>query len=202
MISPEPADAADGANRGGGKDTPVLLIIDVQRGLDEPRLGRRNNPRAEANMARLLERWRQRSWPTVHIRHDSTEPDSPLRPELPGNNYKDEIRPLPGETEFRKSTNSAFSGTGLEAFLRGRGLKRLVAVGLTTDHCVSATVRSAADLGFDVTLVADACAAFGRDGFDGRHYSGDEIHRVNLVSLDGEFCRLCLTADLLEQSSA
>ena len=201
MISPESAAAVDGVNRSSGSDKPVLLIIDVQRGLDDPRLGQRNNPQAEENMARLLQRWRQKSWPTVHIRHDSIEPQSPLRPELPGNEYKDAIRPLPGETEFRKSTNSAFVGTGLEAFLRDRELSRLVALGLPTDHCVSATVRSAADLGFDVTLVADACAAFGRDGFDGLHYSGDEIHRVNLVSLDGEFCRLCLTAELLDPSS-
>lgn len=202
MISPEPAAAAEGVNRSDGSDTPVLLIIDVQQGLDDPRLGQRNNPQAEDNMARLLQHWRQESWPTVHIRHDSVEAESPLRPELPGNAYKDAIRPLPGETQFRKSTNSAFTGTGLEAFLRGRGFTRLIAVGLTTDHCVSTTVRAASDLGFDVTLVADACAAFGRDGFDGRHYSGDEIHRVNLVSLDGEFCHLCLTAELLDRSSA
>ena len=63
---------------------PVLLIIDVQNGLAEPALGQRNNPAAEANMARLLETWREHSWPTVHIRHDSTEADSFLRPGTTG----------------------------------------------------------------------------------------------------------------------
>lgn len=178
---------------------PILLIVDVQKGLAEPALGRRNNPAAEANMARLLETWREHSWPTVHIRHDSTEVDSYLRPGLPGNDYKDEIRPLPGETEFIKSTNSAFVGTGLEQYLRERGSERLVIVGLTTDHCVSATTRSASDLGFDVILVADACAAFERQGYDGRFYSGDEIHRVSLVSLEGEFCRVINSAELLDE---
>lgn len=180
-------------------DNPVLLIIDVQKGLAEASLGQRSNPDAEHNMATLLAAWRERSWPTVHIRHDSLEPASYLRPELPGNDYKDEIRPLPGEIEFAKSVNSAFVGTGLERYLRDRGLNRLVVVGLTTDHCVSATTRSAADLGFDVTLVADACAAFERLGYDGRHYSGEEIHRVNIVSLDNEFCRVRETARLLEE---
>lgn len=181
---------------------PVLLIIDVQKGLAEPSLGRRNNPQAENNMAALLRAWRERKWPTIHIRHNSVEKDSFLRPELPGNAYKDAIRPLPGEIEFCKSSNSAFAGTGLESYLRERDFDKLVIVGLTTDHCVSATTRAAADLGFDVTLVADACAAFARQGYDGRHYSGEEIHRVNIVSLDREFCRVRLTAQLLDDSEA
>lgn len=180
-------------------DNPVLLIIDVQRGLAEASLGQRNNPAAECNMAALLTAWRGRALPTVHIRHDSVVADSYLRPELPGNDYKDEVRPLPGETEFGKTCNSAFVGTGLEKYLRDQGFGRLIVVGLTTDHCVSATTRSAADLGFDVTLVADACAAFERRGYDGRYYSGEEIHRVNIVSLDGEFCRVRQTAQLLDE---
>ena len=175
----------------------ALIIVDVQQGLAEPGRGQRNNPLAEANMAQLLDAWRQRQMPTVHIRHCSTEPDSALRPELPGNAYKEEVRPLQGEIEFTKSSNSAFVGTGLEKHLRQHGIDRLVIVGLTTDHCVSASTRSASDLGFDVTLVTDATAAFERTGYDGQHYSGDEIHRVNLVSLDGEFCRLRDTAGVL-----
>ncbi len=53
------------------------------------------------------------------------------------------------------------------------------------------------DLGFNVTLVNDATAAFERLGYDGVHYSGEEIHRVNLVSLDCEFCVLRSTAEVL-----
>jgi len=177
----------------------ALLIIDVQKGLADAALGQRNNPDAEANMARLLAVWRKRQWPIVHIRHCSVEPDSTLRPELPGNAYKDEVLPLPGEKEFTKRVNSAFIGTGLEQYLRDQGITALVIIGLTSDHCVSASTRMASDLGFEVTLVADASAAFEHRGFDGRHYSADEIHRVNLVSLDGEFCRVRDTAQLLDR---
>lgn len=177
----------------------ALLIIDVQKGLDDPSLGTRNNPDAESNMASLLAAWRRHGWPIIHIRHCSVEPDSPLRPERPGNAFKDEVQPLPGEKQFSKSTNSAFIGTGLEPYLREQDIASLVIVGLTTDHCVSASTRTAADLGFDVTLIADATAAFEREGYDGIFYSADAIHTINLVSLDGEFCRIRSTKDVLNE---
>ena len=183
-------------------ETPAsvaLLLIDVQQGLDDPRLGRRSGVDAEQNMARLLEFFRRRQLPVIHVCHDSTEAGSSLRPELSGNAYKPEVAPRDGETEFRKNVNSAFIGTGLEAHLRDNGIERLVIVGLTTDHCVSASTRMASDLGFDVTLVADATAAFERTGFDGEFYSAEQIHRVNLVSLDGEFCRVSDTARVIDE---
>ena len=175
----------------------ALVIIDVQKGLADMSPGSRNNPDAEVNIAALLGAWREQSRPIIHIRHCSVEPDSPLRPELPGNAYKDEVQPLPGEKEFTKTVNSAFIGTGLEQYLRHANISNLVIVGLTTDHCVSSSTRMASDLGFDVTLVTDATAAFERNGYDGVHYSAEDIHRVNLVSLDGEFCVLRSTAEVL-----
>ena len=182
-------------------DNTALVLIDVQQGLADPSLGKRNNPDAEANMARLLAAWRQRRQPVIHIRHCSVEPGSTLRPELPGNAFKDEVKPLPHEKTFSKTVNSAFIGTGLEQYLRESGISALVITGLTTDHCVSASTRMASDLGFEVKLVADATAAFERRNYDGEHYSGETIHRVNLASLNGEFCRVCTTAELLDGSA-
>ena len=178
-------------------DKVALLLIDVQKGLTDPALGRRNNADAEVNMALLLAGWRRSGLPVIHIRHCSVEAGSKLRPELPGNDYKDEVRPLPGEKEFTKTVNSAFIGTGLEDHLQRSAISKLVIVGLTTDHCVSASTRMASDLGFDVILVADATAAFERCGYDGRQYAAEDIHRVNLVSLDEEFCAVRTTAEVL-----
>jgi nicotinamidase-related amidase len=166
---------------------PALLIIDVQQGLDEPRYGARNNPGAERRMAGLLAAWRESGRPVIHIQHMSREPGSALRPELPGNAFKTEVLPLPGEPVFQKEVNSAFIGTGLEAHLRANGIEELVVIGLTTDHCVSTTVRMAGNLGFTVTVVEDATATFERRGPDGTHYSADLMHRAALASLHDEF---------------
>ena len=179
----------------------VLLIIDVQKGLDDPAVGRnRNNPQAESNMALLLSEWRRREQTIIHVRHCSTEPGSPLRPGLPGHEFKEEVRPLPAEKQFDKSVNSAFVGTGLEQWLRDGGIRSLVVVGLTTDHCVSATTRSASDLGFQVTLVSDATATFERRGHDGRVYPAEHVHNINLASLRGEFCSVRSAREVLQEA--
>jgi nicotinamidase-related amidase len=181
--------------------TPIppaaLLLIDLQQGLDEPHWGERNNPEAEQQVAVLLAAWRQAGWPVLHVQHLSQHPDSPLRPEAPGCAFKPDVQPEAGEPVFQKTVNSAFIGTMLEAYLRQAGIDTLVMVGLTTDHCVSTTARMAGNLGFDVVVVADATATFERTGPDGVHHPAEQMHRLALASLHGEFARVQSTADVL-----
>ena len=175
----------------------VLLLVDVQTGLDHPSWGKRNNPDAEAHMSSLLKHGRENGWPVMHVQHCSTEANSPLRPGQPGVACKEATAPENEETVFQKNVNSAFIGTSLEETLKERHLENLVVVGLTTDHCVSTTVRMAANKGFNVVLVGDATATFDRTGPDGNYYSADIMHDVNLASLNGEFCKVVTTSEVL-----
>jgi nicotinamidase-related amidase len=165
----------------------ALVIIDVQQGFDHPVWGNRNNPHAEQTIARLLQIWRDRDRPIIHIQHVSVLPQSPLAPGQPGCEFKIEAKPLSHEPVFQKNVNSAFIGTSLESHLREQTIDTLVIVGLTTDHCVSTTTRMAANLGFKVFLVSDGTATFERTSYDQKHYTATEIHETALASLHNEF---------------
>ena len=172
------------------------MLVDVQTGFDHPSWGKRNNLDAESQMSALLQHWRNQGWPVIHVQHCSTEPQSPLRPDQPGVAIRSEVTPEDDEPVIQKHANSAFIGTSLESLLKDRNINALVVVGLTTDHCVSTTVRMAGNLGFNVLLVSDATATFDRTGPDGTYFSAELMHSVNLASLNNEFCRVVSTDEL------
>lgn len=177
----------------------VLLLIDIQVGFDDPTWGDRNNPLAEENAQRLLGAWRTSARPVVHIRHVSSKRGSPLSGA--GTEFKPQVAPVSGEVIFEKSVNSAFIGTNLHEHLQRIGATDLTILGLTTPHCVSTTTRMAANLGYNVRLVADACAAFTSNAdvsFDnGPMLTADEIHRTALAHLHGEFAHVCNSAEVV-----
>lgn len=184
-LKPLPADA-------------VLLLIDLQKAIDHPSWGKRNNPDAEKNVAALLAAWRSTRRPVYHVRHDSVDPASLYRPGQPGNDFKREAQPSPGEVLIAKRTNSAFIGTDLESRLRAAGHRVLVIAGVITNNSVEATVRMAGNLGFETYLVADAAFTFGREDWRGVCRTADEVHAMSLANLDGEYCEVVTTRAVLE----
>ncbi len=126
----------------------ALIVIDLQKAIDAPYWGPRNNPDCEQKVAALLACWRATGRPIYHVKHDSTEPNSAYRPGQPGNDFKDEVTPRPGETVIAKRVNSAFIGTDLEARLKRAGHTPLIVTGVSTSNSVEATVRMGGNLGF------------------------------------------------------
>lgn len=175
----------------------ALIVIDVQKGFDDPRWGRRNNPDAEKNIGRLLSRWRELGRPVIHVQHLSREPNSPLRPG-PGAEFQPVAQPTEGEPVVTKHVNSAFIGTRLHKMLQERSIDTVVLVGLTTDHCVSTTARMAGNLGYRTFVVHDATATFDRTGPDGRRFTAHDLHAAHLASLHGEFATVVGVDDLIK----
>lgn len=176
---------------------PVLLLIDVQKGFRNPKWGVRNNLAAEKNLSLLLNEWRQKQLPIIHVQHLSTGKESPLRPGQDGCEFMEEVQPLSHEKVVQKNVNSAFIGTDLENYLRDHDFNTLVIGGLTTNHCVSTTTRMASNLGFNPYVLSDGTAAFDVTSYDGTHFSAEQIHQVALANLHQEFAEITSTERVL-----
>jgi nicotinamidase-related amidase/GrpB-like predicted nucleotidyltransferase (UPF0157 family) len=178
----------------------ALILIDLQQAIDDPswsREGPRNNRNAELAAARLLDAWRDHAAPVFYVRHDSVEPQSTYRPGQPGNDFKPGFEPRPGEFVVPKHTGSAFTGTELERLLNERGIRDLVVAGVITNNSVETTVRHGGTLGFRIALAEDACFTFGRRDREGTLRTASEVHAMSLANLDGEYCRVTTSAEIL-----
>ena len=110
---------------------------------------------------------------------------------------------LGDEPTVVKHVNSGFIGTDLEARLevhRDTGTP-VVLCGLTGNHCVNTTARMAGNLGFVTWVAADAVACFERLDWE-RHdvvvATGEEVKRLSLSNIHGEFCTVAREDRILE----
>jgi nicotinamidase-related amidase len=175
----------------------ALVIIDMQQGMNNPELGRRNNPDAELQMRHLLNAWRQTQRPVVHVRHMSRSPASVFWPGQPGCQFQQALSPLEHEHVLEKNVPDAFTTTGLERWLHMRAIKQLVIVGVITNNSVEATARSAGNLGLDVCVAADACYTFDQTDLSGRLWSAEDVHALSLSNLAMDYARVCNTDEIL-----
>jgi nicotinamidase-related amidase len=175
----------------------ALLVIDLQTGFDDPYWGPRNNPECEANIVALVSAWKAAGRPVVYVRHDSVNPQSPLRPELPGNALRPE---LPGDPDVlvTKNVSSAFFGEpDLHGWLRDREVTGVAITGVQTNFCCETTARMAGNLGYDTLFVLDATHTFDLPAYGGGVIPADELARVTATNLQDEFAEVVLTKELM-----
>lgn len=181
--------------------SPALIVVDVQRGFDDVAYwGPRDNPECESSIAALLAHWRERSWPIVFVRHDSTDPGSVLAPGAPGNRFKDVITGEP-DLLVTKSVNSCFHGSpDLDAWLRGEGIDQVVICGITTNHCCETSARLAGNLGYDTYFAIDATHTFDLSAPGGAVIPAATVAAMTAANLHGEFATVALTRALIAQT--
>lgn len=92
-----------------------------------------------------------------------------------GSDFHDGFAARVGEAVIDKAANSAFYGTALEDILRRAAITHLLMMGVTTDVCVSSTMRDANERGFDCLLIEDCCGA-----------ATETLHQGVLRTLDHE----------------
>ncbi|CAK7256889.1 MULTISPECIES: isochorismatase family protein [unclassified Shinella] len=178
-------------------ENAVLIPIDMQQAFDAAPWPRRWNERLDENGLALLAAWRAARRPIIHVRHDSVEPGSTLRPEVPGNAFRPGFAPREGEPLVTKSVNAAFIGTDLDLRLRRLGADTVVLFGVSTDMCVSTSVRVGANLGYRVVLIEDACDCFDLPDGEGGTIAARDVHRAHVATLRHEFATVLRTAEIV-----
>ena len=175
----------------------ALIIIDQQKGILHPRLGRRNNPLAEERILDLLSFWRRSGRPVIHVQHLSRSPDSVFWPEQEGVEFQQRFMPRDGEWLIQKQVPDAFCATGLQARLCEAGIGQLIIVGVATHNSVESTARTAGNLGFDAWVAEDACFTFDKADFFGTPRSAEEVHGMSLGNLEGEYATVVRVEQIL-----
>ena len=183
--------------------TRLLVIVDIQNdyfpGGAYPLVG----PEAAAERAgALLAHFRASGEPIVHVQHVWDAPDATfMRPGTHGVEINDAVAPLADEPVVLKASPNAFLGTDLEHRIRDAAVDDVVIVGMMTSMCVDSTVRAAADLGFAVTVAADACAAPDLE-FGDTLIPGDVVHAAFLAALGDSFATVTTVDDLTQHATA
>ncbi|CAF3482951.1 unnamed protein product [Rotaria sp. Silwood1] len=133
---------------------------------------------------KLLEAWRAADLQIIHTRegHRSDLSDLPITKKIrgrnklsigdvgpmgrilvrgePGHDIIPQLYPLPGEPIIDKPGKGAFYATDLHAILQNQNIKQLIVTGVTTEVCVSTTVREANDRGYNCLVLEDCVGSY------------------------------------------
>ncbi len=181
--------------------TPAtLVIIDIQEFYFEGgALPLEGSGAAAERAAEVLARFRALGWPVVHVQH---LPDgrSEVGQDFPPHTYRihELVAPRDGELVIGKHHVNAFRETALLEKLRTLGHERLVLVGMQTHMCLEGATRAAADHGFEVLVVHDACATRALR-HDGTKVPAAAVHAATLATLESTYARLLGASELLAE---
>ena len=181
---------------------PALIIIDIQNDyFPGGKMELEGSLAAGLQAAKLLDAFRAKGLPLVHIQHLSSRPGASFfLPDTEGVNIHAKVAPRAGETVIQKHFPNSFRGTTLLEHLRGLGADHLVIAGMMTHMCVDATTRAAFDLGFSCSLAHDACAtralAFGE-----QRVPAAQVHAAFLAALNGLYAKVQSGAALAAETA-
>ncbi len=177
----------------------ALIVIDIQAFYFPEGMVPLVGPEAAASQAaKVIDAFRAAGRPVIHVQHLPKDVDVPdpigIQPQY---RIHSEVLPGPGEVVIGKHHANSFRDTDLLAILQKLGIKKLVVAGMQTHMCVEAAVRAAADHGFEVTVVHDACAT--RDlEFGGDTVPAAQVHAAALAAMNGSYAKVVSAAELCE----
>lgn len=175
----------------------ALLVIDIQNDyFPGGAMELEGADAAGAKAGAALANFRKDGKTVIHVRHLSVRPGSTFfLPGTKGAEIHSSVTPLGGERVIEKNFPNSFRATGLEQALKDSGVKNLVVAGMMTHMCVDASVRHAADLGYKITLLGDACATRAQS-YGGEKIPARQVHGAFLAALNGFYAKVVDTHEL------
>lgn len=176
----------------------ALVIIDIQNDyFPGGAMALEGSDAAGAKAGAALAAFRAKKLPVFHVRHLSVRPGATFFiPGTAGAEIHPSVAPAAGEPVIEKNFPNSFRATDLKQRLDQAGIKNLVVAGMMTQMCVDSSVRAAADLGYKVTLLADACATRAQS-FGGESVPAPQVQRAFLAALNGLFAKVQPTDEYL-----
>ena len=165
----------------GLKDA-TLIMVDCQNTYREGIMQLTNVEPAILEAKKLLQMARDLGRQVIHIRHDAGI-GSPYDVTASIGQISDEVAPIKGESVITKNYPNSFWNTDLDAQLRELGAKNLVIAGFMTHVCIDSTSRGAFNLGFNPTVVANACATRALALHNGKVIEAQTMHESALAAL-------------------
>jgi nicotinamidase-related amidase len=158
--------------------TDALLIIDTQVNMFDGATTPTGVPVHDADallgrLETLAARARAAGAPVVYVQHCGG-PGEPDEPGAPAWAIHPRVAPQPGDLVVQKRTPDGFEATELQRVLADLAVDHLILCGMQSELCIDATARHAAELGYGVTVVADAHSTF-----DGEQPAPALIDQVN-----------------------
>ena len=169
----------------------ALILVDIQNDyFTGGNMVLKNMEAAGTNAVRLLKFFRDRDWPRIHIQHVSTRPGATFFiPQTAGVEIHPVVAPIQGEAVLTKHYPNSFRDTGLQEKLRQADVTKLAICGAMSHMCIDTTTRAAFDLGFECTVLHDACAT--RDlKFGDIVVPADQVHASFMAALAGIFAKV------------
>ena len=181
----------------------TLILIDIQNDYFPGGMWPVHEMAAAAeNAARLLAAARSAGTEIVHIRHEFPTEQAPFfRPGSEGAEIHSAVAPRDGEKIITKGRPNSFQGTDLLEHLLAGKISAVTLCGAMSQMCVDATARAAADFGFAVTVVEDACAAK-EANFGGQEVPAPLVHAAFMAPLASSYGKVVTTADYLAQATS
>jgi nicotinamidase-related amidase len=147
-----------------GCEKMLLLVVDTQKGCFDASLYAFDTVRK--NIKQLITTARENNIEVVYVQHDDG-PGTDLDRSTENYEIYEEFAPRDGERCFEKNVNSAFHPmTGLTEYLRSKDEKDIIAVGVSTDYCMDATIKSGFEKGFNIFVPSYTNSTYDNPYFD------------------------------------